>query len=256
MTPLRSASGMNTSGTIRPRVRVVPAHQRLHADDRAAWRARPSAGTRTTISPRRSPRAARRAARAGRRSWRSSRRVVDRRSPARGLGVVHRDVGELEQPVAVGAVLGGRQGDADARVDGDAAPRRPGTAPAAPAQPLGHRARRAAVGVGEQHGELVAAEPGHSRRRAATEPQPGADLLEQDVAVAVAEGVVDLLEAVEVEQQQRRRGAAARRPRSRRCSRRRFGRPVSSSCVAACARSRPRLLRRRPAGLGAADAAR
>ena len=73
-------------------------------------------------------------------------------------------------------------------------------------------ARPPRVGVvGEQHGELVAAEPGDrvgGRERAL---QPPAHLDEQAVAVVVAESVVDLLELVEVHDDERHRFGRARR---------------------------------------------
>ena len=61
-------------------------------------------------------------------------------------------------------------------------------------------------GVGEvrqQDDELVAAEPGDAVALPHDPRQPRPDLLKQQVAVVVAERVVDLLETVEVEQQQR-----------------------------------------------------
>ena len=62
--------------------------------------------------------------------------------------------------------------------------------------------RRAVRDAADQHGELVAAEP---RERVAAPDdgaQPHRDVLQQAVAVVVPERVVDLLEAVEVDQQQ------------------------------------------------------
>ena len=63
------------------------------------------------------------------------------------------------------------------------------------------RARRGRV-VGEQHGELVAAEPGDGVAARGGRSQPPAELHEQAVAVVVAERVVDLLELVEVHDEQ------------------------------------------------------
>ena len=72
-------------------------------------------------------------------------------------------------------------------------------------QPQRELGRRAAVGQpAQQHGELVAAEPGERVAAAQRAAQPGGDLAQQPVAVVVAERVVDLLEPVEVDQQQRR----------------------------------------------------
>ena len=71
------------------------------------------------------------------------------------------------------------------------------------------RGRLAAVGeVGQQDQELVAAEP-REHAAALDAPQPPGDPPQQPVAGAVAEGVVDELEVVEVDQQQRDRAAGA-----------------------------------------------
>ena len=63
--------------------------------------------------------------------------------------------------------------------------------------------------VRQQDDELVAAEPGDAVAFPHDPRQPRADLLKQQVTVVVAERVVDLLEAVEVEQQQRDPAAGA-----------------------------------------------
>ena len=93
--------------------------------------------------------------------------------------------------------------------------------------------------VGQQHAELVAAEAGDGVGGAQRGLEPLGDLLEEHVAVVVAERVVDLLEVVEVHDHhgQRRRGGARRRAaacwmRSRNSTR--FGRPVSASCSDWC----------------------
>ena len=66
------------------------------------------------------------------------------------------------------------------------------------------------AGRGQEHGELVAAEAGHGVRVAHDLLEPARDLDEQLVAAGVPEGVVDLLEAVDVEQHQADRVAGAR----------------------------------------------
>ena len=68
-----------------------------------------------------------------------------------------------------------------------------------PADPLG----AGLVAVGQQHGELVATEPGDDVGVAHGPAQDAADRDEELVAGVVAEAVVDLLEVVEVEQQDR-----------------------------------------------------
>jgi hypothetical protein len=69
-------------------------------------------------------------------------------------------------------------------------------------QLLGHRGRALGGGARHQHGELVAAEAGHGVDLPQRPLEPGPDLAEQLVAVMMAEGVVDVLEPVQVEQHQ------------------------------------------------------
>ncbi|WRL63368.1 hypothetical protein U6N30_27080 [Blastococcus brunescens] len=71
------------------------------------------------------------------------------------------------------------------------------------AQPLGHvLGLRDTVDERQQDGELVPAEPGDGVALPQHRLQSRAHLAEQLVAVGVAQGVVDLLEAVQVDQQQ------------------------------------------------------
>ena len=72
--------------------------------------------------------------------------------------------------------------------------------------------RRRAFG---EHGELVAADPRDQVARAHAAGKTAADLDQQLVADLVAVAVVDLLEAVEVEQHQRERAPLALGPRPR-----------------------------------------
>ena len=117
------------------------------------------------------------------------------------LGAVHRDVRALEQRVDVGAVIG-IPGQADAGVELEA-----------DSVDLEGRCRAswrrctaawAASHVGARHenGEFVAAEARDEILAAERRPQPGADLLEHEVTVMVTQRVVDLLEAVEVDEQE------------------------------------------------------
>ena len=70
-------------------------------------------------------------------------------------------------------------------------------------QPAGELGRGGAIGqVVQQHGELVAAEPREHVAPAQRVAQAVRDVAQEPVAVVVAERVVDLLEAVEVDQQQ------------------------------------------------------
>ena len=127
--------------------------------------------------------------------------VVERVAAVGALGRVHGDVGVLEQRLGVLAVLGVER-DPDARLDLDA--------DVLELEALGdrraHAGRRVervlgAADVGEQDGELVAAEAGDRVARPQRRGQALADRAQQQVAVVVAERVVDLLEAVEVDHQ-------------------------------------------------------
>jgi len=116
------------------------------------------------------------------------------------LGLVHRDVGALHEHVDVLAVLRER-GDPDA-----------GAQLQAHAGDVERLCDRAAHGRGDrralhraldraqQDRELVAAKPSDGVLLAEQLAQAGADLAQDLVAVVMAEGVVDLLEAIEVEQ--------------------------------------------------------
>src|SRR5205085_12307101 len=68
------------------------------------------------------------------------------------------------------------------------------------------------VGVLEEQGELVAAEPGDGVARPDGRAEAPADLLAECVSGIVAEAVVDLLEAVQVDEEDRER--LARSPRA------------------------------------------
>ena len=82
------------------------------------------------------------------------------------------------------------------------------------------KARREAVGkclrrflaveVGLDHHELVAAEPRHHVARPRRRAQALGDGLEHEIAAIVTEAVVDLLEAVDVDEMHRERAAARR----------------------------------------------
>ena len=67
----------------------------------------------------------------------------------------------------------------------------------------------------DQHDELVAAEPRHGVALAQVMAQPPRDVLQQAVARLVAEAVVDVLEAVEVDEEERELLAAPLRERER-----------------------------------------
>ena len=98
------------------------------------------------------------------------------------------------------------------------------------------------VDVGQDDGELLAAQPGQDGGLGQQPADAAARLDEQAVGAAVAEGVDDLAERVEVDDQQPdpapgRVGGVEGVADAGRSSRARLGRPVSGSWVAWCARS-------------------
>ena len=93
---------------------------------------------------------------------------------------------------------------------------------------LGDVDGRRVVRALEQDGELVAAEPGDGVARPDRLPQALGHLHEQEITRRMAEEVVDLLEAVEVEEEDR--DAVATR-RSRECPRRGRGTAPGSPSV-------------------------
>ena len=129
-----------------------------------------------------------------------------------GLGAVERDVGSAEELLRVVAVLG-VAGDADARADVQQDPVELERRVERRDDALGDLpAVRAVARADEQHGELVAAQAGERVARSHGVAQAAGDLLQQPVAVGVAERVVDRLEIVEVddhEHERWRRGGAA-----------------------------------------------
>ena len=120
---------------------------------------------------------------------------------APGLGVVHGEVGVAEDLLGRRAARGG-EGDADAHRDEQLALLEEERPLQLGAEPLGHRGDRARVlHVLEEHGELVAAEPGDGVLRPQADGQPLAESDEELIARAVSEAVVDDLEAVEIEEE-------------------------------------------------------
>ena len=117
------------------------------------------------------------------------------------LGPVERAVGEADQLVAVERLL---REAGDSGADGDRADQ----VELEPADPLhdraGDRERLARVVLGQQKGELVAAEP----EGLAVLAQLGRELGEEPVAFGMAVEVVDALEVVDVDQAEREGRAA------------------------------------------------
>ena len=121
---------------------------------------------------------------------------------ASGLGAVHGDVGLAQQLGGLGHFLAGEDGadrDADPRlaIADDERLADDGDDPLAQAADVGF-----ALGADLDDGEFVAADAGDGVGLAQQRAQPVADLLDELVAGIVAERVVDLLEAVEIEHEQ------------------------------------------------------
>jgi hypothetical protein len=156
--------------------------------------------------------------------------------------MTRRDIGAAQQRRDVVAVVG-LQGDPDrgAELDGHAGDiewAREGGMNAG-----GDLPQSAAVRQRGEHGELVAAEAGEEVAAAQHLAQAMGDLDQEPVALLVAERVVDLLEAIEVDQQQRRERAHALGARERAlplpmqgCAVRQVGEPVVGRLVAQPAR--------------------
>ena len=130
------------------------------------------------------------------------------------LGVVHRDVRVAEQ--RLGSGLAGGVGDADARRDPQRLPvererrlqfldQRPGAA-------LHLRDRGDSL---QQHGELVSPEPRDRIGGAAGRDDPLGHVAQKTIAGVVTEGIVDVLEVIEVEEHHRNAALVALRESQR-----------------------------------------
>ena len=143
-------------------------------------------------------------------SWADSARVISGRVAhhhvaAVVLRPVERAVGEPVERVGVGGLgdvahPGGHRHPADR---GEVGVRD------APAHALGRLQGLVGVGLGQDHGELLAADPGHQLARPRLGREHVRGVLEHPVAHLVAVHVVDALEVVEVHQHQRQAALAA-----------------------------------------------
>ncbi len=124
------------------------------------------------------------------------------------LGAVHCTVGLLQQFVkALGVTR--IQRDADRRGDGHLELLDSCRLPHHVQQLLRHHGGAVRIGVGQHHDEFVAAEARQRVVIAHRVLQAVGQLHQQGVADAVAEGIIDVLEAVDVDEQQRHAGAGA-----------------------------------------------
>ncbi len=125
------------------------------------------------------------------------------------LGLVHGDVGIADQHVQIGRILR-EQADADAAGDEQFVARHGERLLEQGHQLLGHVGGAWTAHVFQQHDEFVAAQARQRIAFAQAGGQLPRHLLEEQVAHMVAEGVVDVLEAVQVDEQHRQLLARAR----------------------------------------------
>ncbi len=208
MSPLSSASGMKSAGRRRPELGMVPAHQRLEAVRRPGGQVDDGLvleqeapigqgsleGTAQVAAP---------VDRLGQAS-------IEQLDPpvADGLGGVHRGVGIAQQLLGdVGRVAVVRhplpRGNPDACGQRHRArPELEGLGQR-PQDPIGRGARLVGRCLLEQEGELVAAEPADAVLRPRHRAEAGTHQPQQLVAGGVPEGVVDVLEVVQVDEEHR-----------------------------------------------------
>ncbi len=218
--PIDSATGMNCAGRDRAARRRVPAQERLDPDDGAGVECRSRAGSARLNSPRCSPR---RSSCSRPSSSPSSRAIVGAEhleaAAAALLRGVHREVGVADERRRRSRRPPGVHRDADARREHELAARR--RSPGSASRSSTRRATSSAAASpapSTQHRELVAAEARERVAGTRDVGQPAPDLHEQLVPDVVAEAVVDLLEAVEVEQEHGKRLARDRSERASACS--------------------------------------
>ena len=234
ISPVCSAIGMNADGADEPALRVLPAQQRLGADDAAARAARPAAGRRRAARRARARAGARPRGRAARRRARASTRRRPRsapcRAPWRGTSRRRRRAAApRDRPTPALALRTPKLAVTNRW--------RPSSSTGARSALASRSATRRAADLaadGDRDRELVAAEARDQVAGAQHAPHALGDDLEQVVAGAVAERVVDHLEVVEVDEQHRDLVAAGSAISSRsRCRNSvRFGSPVSGSWCA------------------------
>ncbi|MNZ54499.1 hypothetical protein D3C78_724000 [compost metagenome] len=137
-------------------------------------------------------------------------RIEEAQAVAPGiLGLIHGQIGSFQRLLSALAGMLAEQGHADARRA--AILRRLqgirlaelGQQPHGEALRLPGRLERARPEVAEQHHELVAGQAGHGIAVAHPGEQARGHLLEQAVALVMADGVVDRLEVIQIDEQQR-----------------------------------------------------
>ena len=233
--PLFSASGMKTSGLTIAVPRVQPPAERLDGQDV------PGAGADLRLEGQDELVVVDRRVQVAEQGQPLDRVAVDLGAVALdvtavGLGPVERDVRSLEQRLERVGVLR-RHRDADAGLHPEPHAVDDHGLAQAGEQVGGHQVRGGrSLDRGEQHRELVPAEPRHGDVVVGERRQPVRHLADHLVTDVVTHGVVDLLEVVEVDEHDRQRvstrrpGPTPRWPARRSSSR--LGRSVSESCMA------------------------
>ena len=199
MSPVCSARGRNSPGRDDASHRVVPTQQRLERTDRAGAQLELRLEVQhELVVLDRAPQVAEH-----RESAATAAVVLDGEdfdARVRALRHVHRDVGPLQQRCRFGAVVGGHR-DPDARLELDRQGIERERLAKHVEQRVRHGQRRCRSGHRrQQHRELVATES-RDRRAVGGTGEALCNLLQHEVAAAVAEHVVDVLEPVEVDQQ-------------------------------------------------------
>ena len=115
------------------------------------------------------------------------------------LGAIHRHIGALQKRVDVAAVRR-VPGKPHAGVELDADPLRLDRRVKRGLELIAETLHGRGVDVGHEDGELVSPKPCHQVLGPKCRKQPGPQLLKNAIAMVVAQGVVDLLEPVQVDE--------------------------------------------------------
>ena len=213
ISPVSSATGMNPAGSTRPRLRVLPAQQRLGADDAAVGEARRPAGRAARARRARAPGAARSRGRGAPRPVAAARWLEQLDAvAAEVLGPVHRGVGVAEQ--LLGATAGRRPGRCRCWRSTNSS--RPAQRDRLARAPPSMRSANSTASL--RVGDVFAARSRTRRRRSGATVSAGRSERGEPLArprtsssspTTWPEAVVDQLEAVEVEEQHRDVAAGA-----------------------------------------------
>ena len=139
---------------------------------------------------------------------RVERNIVECISAARVLGGIHCHIGVGQQGGRVAPVLW-EEGDADASRHVGTIALQLSRSGQCPTDPPDHHQGGLPISAGEKNGEFVATQTCHSVRGAQHLLHPACHRLEQPIPHLMAQGVVHLFEAVQVQQAEGQRGCGA-----------------------------------------------